>query len=94
MKITDRILYTQILAAAGYDVQEMRGTHVSRGEEVYVRGEFSRGGAASILVVVKVHRTDPGRIDINGQPHFVTIHSDGSFDLAIAHADGPREVAR
>lgn len=88
MKIPDQILYCQLLTAAGFTVHEATQLRVFRGSGVDVCGTFTQNGVPCTSVRVKLGNNS--HVVIGTQEYRVCVHNDGTFDLLVAHSDGPQ----
>lgn len=85
--IIQEIAYRQLLTRAGFKIHAITGVCPYLGSGTGVLGVFERGGAQWVEIMVQ--ETKAG-IMIAGQLHEIVIADDGTFELFVAHSDGPR----
>lgn len=85
--IIQEIAYRQLLTQAGFKIHAITGARSYRGSGIGVVGAFERDGAKWVEIMVQ--ETKAG-IMIAGQLHEIIIEDDGTFELFVAHSDGPR----
>jgi hypothetical protein len=87
LNVIQEIAYRQLLTRAGFKIHAITGLRHYRGSGTGIMGAFERDGAKVTEVMVLETKTG---IAIAGQLHEIVIRDDGTFDLFVAHSDGPR----
>jgi hypothetical protein len=86
LNVIQEIAYRQLLTRAGFKIHAITSVRSYRGSGTGIMGAFERDGKK--LPEVMILETKTG-IAIAGQLHQIVIHDDGTFDLFVAHSDGP-----